>query len=196
MPSPFCRYELRTKDPIAARAFYASILGPLDAELDITALPERARAAGAPSHWLGHVAGEVERALSLGAERIRENVLRDPLGAVFAVTADVARTSNEPPIVCHQLNTTDVARARAFYTEAFGWTEADLANVTFADLAASRRGVHTAWLFHFRVTDLDATVAKVKAAAGLVAGVFDLPGGDRLAVCDDPQGAFVAFRSA
>lgn len=191
----FSRYELRTKDAAAARAFYASILGD-DVELDISLLPERARVAGAPSHWLGHIAGDVERALGAGAQRIHGNVVRDPLGAVLAVAdADARSSANAAPIVWHQLNTTDVARARAFYATAFGWTDADPANVTFTDLAATQAGVHTAWLFHFRVEDLDATVAQVKAAGGLVAGVFDLPGGDRLAVCDDPQGAFVAFRA-
>jgi uncharacterized protein len=194
MPAPFCRYELRTKDPIAARRFYASVV---ESELVITALPERALAAGAPSHWLGYVAGEVPRALAAGAECIRENVLRDPLGAVFAVSSDrTAVGEASSAIVAHQLNTTDVARARAFYTNAFDWTDADLANVTFNDFAATQPGVHCAWLFHFRVADLDATIAKVKAAGGLVAGVFDLRGGQRLAVCDDPQGAFVGFRSA
>lgn len=196
----FSRYELRTKDETAARSFYASILGD-DVELDISLLPERARVAGAPSHWLGHIAGDVERALAAGAQRIHGNVLRDPLGAVVAVAVAAAAaaegdsSSKASPVVWHQLNTTDVAHARAFYATAFGWADADTANVTFTDLAATQAGVHTAWLFHFRVEDLDATVAKVKAAGGLVAGVFDLPGGDRLAVCDDPQGAFAAFRS-
>lgn len=190
MPSPFSRYELRTKDVVAARAFYRSIL---EVELDITQLPERAQAAGAPSHWLGHVAGDVERALAAGAQRIHGNVLRDPLGAVFAVT-DRLEEAPSPPIVWHQLNTTDVARAKRFYAEAFAWTDTEPANVSIHDFAASMPGVHTAWLFHFRVADLDATIAKVKAAGGFVAGVSELPGGDRLAVCDDPQGAFVAFR--
>lgn len=188
MTSPFSRYELRTKDPRAAREFYASII---EADLDITELPERARAAGAPSHWLGHIAGDVERALSAGAERIHGNVLRDPLGGVFAVSAGRADAST--PIVCHQLNTTDVPRAKRFYDEAFAWNDDALAKITFTDLAL-QRGVHTAWLFHFRVTDLEATVTKLTAAGGFLAGIFELPDGDRLAVCDDPQGAFVAFR--
>ena len=188
MTSPFSRYELRTKDPSAARAFYASII---DVELDITQLPERARAAGAPSHWLGHVAGDVERALSAGAQRINGNVLRDPLGAVFAVTDDHGGSST--PIVCHQLNTTDIDRAKRFYDEAFGWNDDHLAKVTFTDFAL-QRGVHAAWLLHFRVGNLEQTITKLKAAGGFLAGVFELPDGERVAVCDDPQGAFVAFR--
>lgn len=197
MTSPFLRYELRTTDPIAARAFYLSVLGPRAADLDVTALPERARAAGAPSHWLGFIAGDVEHALAAGAERVRENVLRDPLGAVFAaIDRDASPWPKEAPIVWHQLNTTDVARAKRFYAEAFGWNDTEPTNVSMHDFAATMPGTHAAWLFHFGVSDLDATAAKVKAAGGLVAGVVKLPGGDRLAVCDDPQGAFVAFRGA
>lgn len=86
-----------------------------------------------------------------------------------------------------------VPRARAFYAEAFGWTESEPADVTFLEI--TRPDVHEAWLFHFLVADLEAAVAKVKAAGGLVAGIFELPGGDRLAVCDDPQGAMVGFRA-
>lgn len=189
---PFSRYVLRTKDIDAARAFYASILGA-DIALDITLLPERAQAAGAPSHWLGHIEGDVERAIAAGAQRIFGNVVRDPLGAVFAIDDASSSSSAAPPIVWHQLNTTDVARAHAFYAKAFDWPEADAPNVTIVDLA-NRPGVHAAWLFHFRVPDVDATIAKVKELGGLVAGLFEIPGGDRLAVCDDPQGAFVGFR--
>lgn len=45
------------------------------------------------------------------------------------------------------------------------------------------------WLFLFRIDALDAAIAKVGAAGGKVIGPFLLPGGDRIAVCDDPQGA-------
>jgi uncharacterized protein len=191
MPAAFSRYELRTKDPAAARSFYASIVA---ADLEISALPEPARAAGAPSHWLGHIAGDLERVLAAGAQRIRGNVVRDPVGAVLAVGADAA-TTPRAPVVWHQLNARDVARARAFYADAFGWTHSEPADVTFLEISPTQPGIHDAWLFHFRVDDLNATVATVKAAGGLVAGVFDLPDGDRLAVCDDPQGAFVGFRA-
>jgi len=191
VPALFSRYELRTKDPDAARAFYADVLPGVG--LEIVPLPERAAARGAPSHWLGHVVGDVERALASGAERIVGNLLRDPLGAVFAVTNEA--TPPNAPVVWHQLNTTDIARASTFYRDAFAWPVD--ANVTFTDLAATQPGVHTAWLFHFPVEDLERTIAKVKSQQGLVAGVFDIPGTkDRIAVCDDPQGAFVAFRSS
>jgi uncharacterized protein len=191
MPPAFSRYELRTTDPAAARSFYASIAL---ADLDITSLPEPARAAGAPAHWLGHVTGDLERVLAAGAERIRGNIVRDPVGAVLAVAVGPPSPSPRVPVVWHQLNARDVVRARAFYAEAFGWTDAEPADVTFLEIAPMQRGIHDAWLFHFGVEDLDATIATVEAAGGLVAGVFDLPDGDRLAVCDDPQGAFVGFR--
>jgi hypothetical protein len=57
----FCRYVLRTTDVEAGRRFYAQAIG-LEvppggtagaSALEAWPLHERARAAGAPSHWLG-----------------------------------------------------------------------------------------------------------------------------------------------
>ena len=105
----FCRYSLRTTDVDAGRRFYADAIGLELAEgasaasaLEAWPLHERARAAGAPAHWLGQLAvadvdGAVQRLLELGSERLGPTlqasdgtpfaVLRDPCGAVMAVRA-------------------------------------------------------------------------------------------------------------
>ena len=51
-----------------------------------------------------------------------------------------------------------------------------------------------AWLYYVTVADLDATVDQVKARGGqLLMGPMDVPGGDRIAQCMDPQGAAFAL---
>src|SRR5688572_27034938 len=115
MTHPFSWYELRTTDVAAARAFYTAV-----AELDIrreaerlmvcsgnltigeiSALPERARALGAPAHWLGHIAvADADKCaahfVAQGAERLGPprlldgflvHGLRDPFGAPVALTS-------------------------------------------------------------------------------------------------------------
>jgi predicted enzyme related to lactoylglutathione lyase len=43
---------------------------------------------------------------------------------------------------------------------------------------------------------LGAAIERVRSGGGVVAGVFTLGSGERLAVCDDPQGAAFALRAA
>ena len=107
----FCRYDLRTTDPDAARSFYSEVVGLEFTEnrsseessiLGIWPLHEQARARGAPPHWLGHIGvtdleASVARLLALGGERLGPTVqthdgtayatLRDPSGAVIAIRA-------------------------------------------------------------------------------------------------------------
>jgi uncharacterized protein len=56
-----------------------------------------------------------------------------------------------------------------------------------------RAGVHPHWLFHLRVDALDLALDAVKAGGGVVVGPVTLPTGERLAICDDPQGAAFAL---
>jgi hypothetical protein len=52
----------------------------------------------------------------------------------------------------------------------------------------------TTWIYYVRVEDVDATAEAVKAAGGqLINGPMDVPGGDRVAQCVDPQGAMFAL---
>lgn len=140
IPRMFCRYDLRTTDPDAARRFYSDVVG-LDFEADETSclavwpLHEQARARGAPPHWLGSVAVDdietkLRRLVETGSERLGPSVVardgstfasvRDPSGAVFAVRQG-ARPSRSVPVAWHQLHTRDVDAAWQLYSELFGW---------------------------------------------------------------------------
>lgn len=140
----FCRYSLRTTDVPAARHFYAEAIGlklPDGAaegtSLEAWALHERARAAGAPAHWLGQIPVEnvehsVARLFEAGCERLgpvtqtsdgaRVAVLRDPSGAVMAVRQDAAQPLPSP-VDWHLSHTTDAEAAAAFYSAQFGWVQ-------------------------------------------------------------------------
>jgi predicted enzyme related to lactoylglutathione lyase len=135
----FWRFELRTTDADAARAFYTGILGHDRAV--IWPLHEQALARGARPHWLGHLGTEdVERAaadfVERGAMRLgptrpmgdggQAAVLRDPGGAVVALaTPSPSIVAADVGVVWHVLNTNDVARAMANYCELFGWELTD-----------------------------------------------------------------------
>lgn len=223
MPTRFERFELRTTDVAAARAFYTALLGEDVAE--IVPLPAEAAARGARPHWLGHLGvddvegaarGFVERgATRLGPTRARSDggevaLVRDPGGAVVALASRSA-TPSRLEVVWHGLNTGDLARARTSYCELFGWqmTErrdlgplgvffefgwaAGEASVGAMADITGRPGVHAHWLFQFGVVALTPALELVRARGGIVAGSFAPPGGPQIAVCDDPQGAAFAL---
>ena len=105
--------------------------------------------------------------------------------------------------VWHEQVSSEPERARAFYTELFGWeTEIFKAGETdYAMISAGGQnhgGFGKAmegappphWLSHVRVKNLDETIEKAKRAGGkLAAGPFDEVG--RMAVVADPQGAYL-----
>lgn len=140
---------------------------------------------------------------------------RDPFGAVVAVRAS-AQAPAHLPVTWHQLHTTDLDRAWAIYAELFGWKHTETLDVadpvgghrifawgdtdrgadgdaekSVGSMANTARwqGVHAHWLYHFAVADLDASLAKARAHGGRVLSPIALPNGDRLAACEDPQGA-------
>ncbi|HXK20963.1 MAG TPA: VOC family protein, partial [Polyangiaceae bacterium] len=150
--SMFCRYDLRTTDPDAARRFYRDVLGwelvvgesqAAPPPIAVWLLHEQARARGAPAHWLGaigvtDVEASVRRLLELGSERLGPTVqardgstyatLRDPGGAVVAL-----RSSGEKPrsaaVAWHQLHTRDVERSWSVYSGLFGWKHTQTVDV-------------------------------------------------------------------
>jgi predicted enzyme related to lactoylglutathione lyase len=139
----FRRYELRTTDTTAARAFYRA-LGAIDERVSIriVPLPEQAVARGAPAHWLGQasvndVSAGVLQMIAAGGEPlgpVRDDVgggkialVRDPMGAVVGFCDDLAGPAPPPPgdVVWHQLNTTDRVAVWPTYENLFGWKTVD-----------------------------------------------------------------------
>jgi predicted enzyme related to lactoylglutathione lyase len=137
----FFRYQLRTTDQDAARAFYTDLLGEhfWGPRLSPAPLPERAIALGARPHWLGHVGvddveGTVARVVAAGgqprgptqrsADGSPVAILRDPFGALLAVSSE-AFAAARSPVAWHLLQTDDEARAFALYAALFGWTALD-----------------------------------------------------------------------
>jgi predicted enzyme related to lactoylglutathione lyase len=156
----FMWYELLTTDPKAAQDFYTNTLGwtvtmfeslgmpypmwtrsgvPIGGAME---LPDEAKQAGAPPHWLMYVgADDVDAthrsALEVGGRSYvaprdiptvgRFAVLADPQGAVFALynpqhpapAPDGAPQDGD--FSWHELATTDQAAAFEFYSRLFGW---------------------------------------------------------------------------
>ena len=161
----------------------------------------------------------VRRLLDLGSETLGPpvlrgpdgvpfTILRDPLGAVFAVREGARTPKRSPRCLASASRRTDVERAWAIYAELFGWSHTATAEMnglegghrmfaweddgdTVGGMANTARwpGVHTHWLFCFTIDDLDDAIAKVRANAGTAQSPIILPNGDRIAPCEDPQGA-------
>jgi predicted enzyme related to lactoylglutathione lyase len=218
-PHRFVRVVLRTTDVPAAESFYAAVLGPGLAP--IVELPAAAIARGARPHWLGQIGvddveGTAAAFAAQGATRLGGHpgvveVLRDPGGAIVSVS----RLPETPPAlmpVWHQLFASDPERTIGVYGALFGWTLGERSDLgehgvhwslayeaggssvgSIADVATVK-GAHTHWLFHFAVPSLDEALATVRARGGVTLGPWTLPGGARMAACDDAQGAAFALR--
>ncbi len=144
----------------------------------------------------------------------RMAVVEDPSGATFAIWQPRkhagAHIVNQPGTLCwNELMTKDVASSAKFYTELFGW-KADTQKLGPIDYTTFMNGERPAggmmaiaedmgdippnWLVYFAVEDCDETLKKVESEGGKVAGPpTDVPEIGRLAVAQDPQGAYFAF---
>ena len=160
------------------------------------------------------VDGKVAQAGAAGAKTLvpptdiptvgRFAVLQDPQGAFFAVYH--ALQPGPPPggpqegdVSWHELATTDVEAAFRFYHDLFGWQESGRHEMgeagTYLMFGTPMIGGIYAmphvlgWLYYVRVGDLDAALERVRTHHGQVAhGPMEVPGGDRIAQCFDPQG--------
>ena len=120
--------------------------------------------------------------------------------------ADRASAVVEPRFVWHDLVTSDLARARAFYTALFGWDVRDqemgpeigsypmiqLGELGIGGMVQKRGEDPTGsqWMPHIAVADVDASVARVPGLGGKVEmAPIDIPGVGRFAVVSDPSGA-------
>jgi predicted enzyme related to lactoylglutathione lyase len=144
-------------------------------------------------------------------------VLADPQGAVFCVYKPESDEYGHdgPPRVgefsWHELATTDPNGAFAFYGSLFGWnkvTEFDmgpagvyqlfgLGEVPMGGIYAKPAEVPVSnWLPYALVKSADGAASKVQSLGGtIMVGPMEVPGGDRIAVGMDPQGAVFAVHS-
>lgn len=158
----FVWFDLMTPDVEGAKRFYGDLIGwksksfggdyqlwtaPNGQDVGgIMTLPEEARSAGAPPHWIGYVAvtdvdAIAKRALSLGGKQLvpptdipnvgRFAVLSDPQDAAFAVYATSDKSDFVPDSAApghvgwSELNSTDWKSGWTFYTELLGWQAVD-----------------------------------------------------------------------
>lgn len=144
-------------------------------------------------------------------------VLADPFGAVFAAyqPSDFTPGHDGPGQVgefsWHELYTDDQAAAFAFYSALFGWEKTD-------QMDMGERGIYqmygregttlggfmnrppqmpaNCWFLYARVDDIHRAAEAVKAGGGEVWNEpMEIPGGDYVAHCTDPQGAMFALHS-
>ncbi|MGH7648546.1 MAG: VOC family protein [Gemmatimonadaceae bacterium] len=186
-----------------------------------------------PPHWLAYVNvpnvdDTARRAAELGATVHKEPtdiptvgrfaIIADPQGANICIwtplTADAA--GDAPPKLgefsWHELTTTDVPGALAFYTKLFGWTAGPAHDMgpmgiyqIFERNGVQLGGMFTApadhamppnWLGYVRVDSADRAAERVTQNGGKVLnGPMEVPGGSRVAQCQDPQGGMFAVHS-
>lgn len=159
----FVWYDLMTTDLDAAQAFYTKVIGWGTMQWDgpmpytmwthapkaplggLMTLPDEAKAAGAPPHWLAYVStpdcgATVDKAVALGGKILKEPteipetgtfaVLADPQGVVFAVFQSTRGMPEDAPAEVkqfswHELATTDWEGAFDFYAKLFDWSKTE-----------------------------------------------------------------------
>ncbi|HMQ52522.1 MAG TPA: VOC family protein [Anaerolineae bacterium] len=185
--------------------------------------PEQ-QAQGVPPHWISYVsvanaAESAARAKALGGtvmvdafdvmEEGRMAVIQDPTGGILSLWEPKrhigARIVNEPGTLSwNELATRDTEKAKAFYTQLFGWNTQvqempTMTYTTFLNNGRMNAGMLAMteewgdmpphWMVYFAVADCDASAEKVTALGGQVhVPPTDIPVG-RFAVVGDPQGA-------
>ncbi|MFD2263177.1 VOC family protein [Lacibacterium aquatile] len=181
MQNKFVWYELLTTDTTAAADFYAKVVGWRAEQQTMTgmaytilsmgehpigglmALPEAAKAQGAPPGWMGYIAvddvdAETKKVQSKGGKVYqppvdipnvgRFSVVADPQGAPFYLF----KGSNEPPppyppmapgnISWHELHAGDREPAFAFYADMFGWQKSDALDM------GPEAGIYQLWSYN------------------------------------------------
>jgi predicted enzyme related to lactoylglutathione lyase len=113
--------------------------------------------------------------------------------------------ANVGHFVWHDLMTSDVDKAKDFYSQLLGWTSREMDSPWGSATVFSAGGTDVGdvtplaaelelpshWTCYIGVADLDAAVAKAKELGGEVAvEPFDLPPWGRMAVVKDPGGAY------
>ncbi len=245
----FLWFDLMTTDPAAAEKFYGAVIGwgtqpwegpqpytmwalgdtPLGGLME---LPEEARQAGAPSHWLAYVGSDDIDAtvaqIEAGGGCVlvpvtdipgtgKFAVVQDPQGAVSAVyTSETDPPPQKEPgpgeFSWHELATTDYEAAFKFYAGLYGWKKTEAMDMGDAGIYQMYgQGERTyggmfnkpaempgppAWLHYITVDSVEEAADRVTANGGTILnGPMEVPGGDKIVQCMDPQGAAFAMYS-
>jgi hypothetical protein len=148
----------------------------------------------------------------------RMRTMKDPQGAVFAIyePASPDQTPEAAPEVgdasWHELYTTDADAAIKFYADLFGWKPTSSMDMGpmgkyhmfgrthelggMMNKPKEMAQVPPNWGIYFRVPDVNAAGERVKANGGQVLnGPMEVPGGDMIVNCMDPQGASFSLHS-
>lgn len=141
-------------------------------------------------------------------------VLADPHGATFALIQEIQPTPEGPPQVgdfsWFELATRDTEKALAFYGAMFGWTAGramDMGEQGIYQLVmrgdqmmagmyniTAQTPMPPCWCPYVRVADLNAALDRVRSAGGtVIIGPHDIPGGEKIGMGTDPQGAMFAL---
>jgi uncharacterized protein len=145
----------------------------------------------------------------------RFSVVSDPQLATLALfrwqsprQGQPARLLTQGHVSWHELLAADWEKAWLFYNELFGWQKAETSVTSVGAYQQFSAGGQTiggmmtkpsavpqsCWLYYFNVGDIDEAVKRVKAGSGqLLSGPTEVPGGNWIAQCADPQGAMFAL---
>lgn len=212
----FTRIQLRTPNVPGARQFYQALFPGLTFDIVDLPPPLRVRGvpahwlgyvgvrdlAAASQAFIDHGAtafGPV-RPGPAGQESV---IFRGPAQEIVGFESGGAQQAC--PIVGGQLYADGVERARSAYAAALGWTYGGTRNMgalgehqdfayqkgaepfgTFVDIAGLT-GIHAHWLFYFAVADLADVLGRAQSNGAIVVGPYSLPGGQSVAMCEDPQ---------
>jgi predicted enzyme related to lactoylglutathione lyase len=148
----------------------------------------------------------------------RYAVIADPQGAPIAIFTPQAQAPghegapNKGEFSWHELMTTDYAGAFDFYSTLFGWEKSDAHDMGPMGIYQiySRNGLQIGgmfnkpadmpmppnWMVYIMVDSADRAAERVTKYGGKVCnGPMEVPGGDRIAQCMDPQGGMFAVHS-
>ena len=171
---------------------------------DVDAMAERVK----------HAGGRVHRAPADIPGVGRFAVVSDPQGAGFMLfRGDGTPEPDLAPftpgaIGWHELHTTDWEAAFSFYADLFGWTKSQTVDLgpmgtyqTFSlheawlgGMMNNPRAPTPFWLYYIIVEDIDAAVARIGDAGGvLLQPPHQVPGGSWIVQATDPQGVMFAL---
>jgi len=181
---------------------------------------------GVPPHWLGYVSAEADAAATAtkkaGGHVLQEPfdvpevgriaILQDPTGAVWATYRGLKGDDSEPErpglgtFCWDQLNTTEPAKASAFYASVLGWktrpfgSGPDLqlfqreGDKDTASLMKAPAGVPSHWLSYVVVGKLaDSRARAVRLGAQVHLEHLAVPGIGSISVIADPTGAAIGL---